>query len=1013
MSAPIPPTRVNQKNQKKISKEQQQQQVQPQRHKESGVINQLDVLSTSSPSNASPKSVSSRSRTHSSASYASNTPQMAPSQVTTSAQKEHSPIYNMRGQTVRPQSVPEPSLVSSVAELVHDVMPQGSSQQPTVERIEWVCIQKCYAGDDCKRIIDVIVIGLARGYQIWALMESGDCEEILSERQGPLRVGRLLASDPEPVFQIHEDSYATSRPLFAIVDGNWHVPDRQYCTLSFLSLISAQFVRRIAFPDPICVFEASTKILVVCFTNRIVICDAMSLREQRSIYNCQINDNITTPFAISDVFIAYAGSDLVPVDQSCGGMAIGEEMATTSTSSYTSGVISVAKSLTKRVSAIGETVVSTLSSSPHSRALLSSIAHPGIVTVVDATKLPSDDDSEKSILLGRLRRWEEQKLILLCPRGRREEGKCLLVSVRKEIQIFCPHGTRMHTSHCERSEAIIAHFVAHAEPIGYVKFAPGAQMLLTSGQSSTYFHIFLLYPHPGSPALGAVRHIYTLYRGTTPAKVLSSAFSMDSRWLALATNHGTTHLFAICPYGGNVTLRTHGSRLVNRDSRFLRSAGLVDSVDSFACSKPVDIRGHQFGAPQIYKEHPCLTRACVARSVGNPRIGPYQNPIAMNAIAKIRQHYLSADNLSAWASDLTSVSLSSSSKRTYGSSIRSTEQHRLSVSFASNPVSPYEQPSLLIIGDDGVLTEYSLEISPVISSSSASSSAVNSISNVNSALMISSTSNPLPILSSTTSKTSTHHQHHHARLNSESPIQCKIRANANWVLQRYKSTADVRAPLTETSPFIVWLNNSSAKDKEVDDSSDSDNSCDNWIAHIEVFTYSEPHRRLWTGPQFTFKTYLSSGHSSADLVPPGDSAARSYPGINVMKSIPVMIEAASSLRSFDVDEPTQLVCGSWSSDAEYKSCDEHYDVLREKIEEAMKDLTTEAKSSAIQVSVRSVGVCRLFIPLLSDLFLPAKHDEGSTSDVSQNSPPSGPNSSCGSRDRDRDSISLQFANIDI
>lgn len=47
-----------------------------------------------------------------------------------------------------------------------------------------------------------------------------------------------------------------------------------------------------------------------------------------------------------------------------------------------------------------------------------------------------------------------------------------------------------------------------------------ARIELFIGQSSTCFHVFLLHPHPGSSALGAVQHIYTLNRGNTPAKVL-------------------------------------------------------------------------------------------------------------------------------------------------------------------------------------------------------------------------------------------------------------------------------------------------------------------------------------------------------------------------------------------------------------------------------------------------------------------------------------------------------------
>ena len=52
------------------------------------------------------------------------------------------------------------------------------------------------------------------------------------------------------------------------------------------------------------------------------------------------------------------------------------------------------------------------------------------------------------------------------------------------------------------------------------------------------------------------------------------AFSPDSRWVAVSTLRGTTHIFPITPYGGPIGVRTHtSSRVVNRLSRFHRSAG--------------------------------------------------------------------------------------------------------------------------------------------------------------------------------------------------------------------------------------------------------------------------------------------------------------------------------------------------------------------------------------------------------------------------------------------------------
>lgn len=54
-------------------------------------------------------------------------------------------------------------------------------------------------------------------------------------------------------------------------------------------------------------------------------------------------------------------------------------------------------------------------------------------------------------------------------------------------------------------------------------------------------------------------------------------FSQDSRWVAISTLRGTTHVFPINPYGGAPCARTHMSpRVVNRMSRFQKSAGLEE-----------------------------------------------------------------------------------------------------------------------------------------------------------------------------------------------------------------------------------------------------------------------------------------------------------------------------------------------------------------------------------------------------------------------------------------------------
>uniref|UniRef100_A0A0N5AGS7 BCAS3 domain-containing protein n=1 Tax=Syphacia muris TaxID=451379 RepID=A0A0N5AGS7_9BILA len=543
-----------------------------------------------------------------------------------------------RGRNIKPQRVPETTFIGSVAGFVYYAIPQGSSsgQMPN-ERIEWVNMQKYDNAIEPEKSMDIVVFGLTRGFQIWAILESGECEEIVTERQGSLKTGRLLTCNPKQSFGVLEDKFEAYRPLFAFVDANSSV-DRSCSTLSFISLVCRQHVHQITFPNQICAFEESPKALVVSFSNRLVICDALSLREQRYIYysNGPVANNV---FAMSDVFLSFADPTFSQCWQSCGGMMPENDFLSSEQSSYASSVVNAASSLTKAFSAWGESVVSSFSSSPQSKSHFVSSDNPGIVTVIDITKLPLSNDSDDANY------YEGNSSDML-----------------HENKVF------------EDSHSIIAHFIAHNEPLGFLKFGNGGRILLTSGQSSTCFHVFLLHPHPGSSALGAVQHIYTLNRGNTPAKVVGCTFSMDNRFVAVATNHGTTHLFAICPYGGPVSMRTHGSKLVNKDSRYHRSAGL-DNSDTVPINEPIDLHNYQFGTPQVYKDHPSLIRPALARSARNPRIGPYANPIGLFASAKLRDS-LSVDNLSAWASDIAAPLTTTRKRATSGP--KNAEQNRIS-----------------------------------------------------------------------------------------------------------------------------------------------------------------------------------------------------------------------------------------------------------------------------------------------------------------------------------------------
>ncbi|KAF9933713.1 Breast carcinoma amplified sequence 3 [Linnemannia zychae] len=100
---------------------------------------------------------------------------------------------------------------------------------------------------------------------------------------------------------------------------------------------------------------------------------------------------------------------------------------------------------------------------------------------------------------------------------------------------------------------LVAHFKPHDHPITGCKFSPSGRLLLTVSRHGNVFHIHEVRPavSPGS------RHVYKLARGITHASVEDIVFNEDETWVAVTTSRGTTHLYAINPFGGNPDVGAH------------------------------------------------------------------------------------------------------------------------------------------------------------------------------------------------------------------------------------------------------------------------------------------------------------------------------------------------------------------------------------------------------------------------------------------------------------------------
>lgn len=285
--------------------------------------------------------------------------------------------------------------------------------------------------------------------------------------------------------------------------------DNKYCSVDILSLKTGKVVHCLKYEEPVMDLASTNSSFIVALSETIYAYDIETFDELCSfIVPLSSDPSIPPVFAVSDCFLAFGDSNLNTAIQSCGGRVDEDD------NSYSGQVISAAKSISKTVTSIGETLVSSFSA-PANEKRNGGMIDLGVVSVINLNDLPRSNDT---------------RLI---------------------------------------NNQFVAHFIAHRTGVSHIAFGNGGRrlfktnfsilllgLLFTSNELSTTFNVFILQPHPVNCRLSSVQHIYTLHRGNSAAKVVETAFSMDNRYLAVATNHGTTHLFALCPFGGAVCMRT-------------------------------------------------------------------------------------------------------------------------------------------------------------------------------------------------------------------------------------------------------------------------------------------------------------------------------------------------------------------------------------------------------------------------------------------------------------------------
>merc|ERR1719234_1289087 len=133
-----------------------------------------------------------------------------------------------------------------------------------------------------------------------------------------------------------------------------------------------------------------------------------------------------------------------------------------------------------------------------------------------------------------------------------------------------------------------------------------------------------------------------------------------------------------------------------------------------------------------------------------------------------------------------------------------------------------------------------------------------------------------------------------------------IVAFGQWNLAKSggKERTEVSPPLEPANPLLISKELLGSQEEPWPE----DDSEDRWLSQVEIVTHIGPARRLWMGPQFSFRTFQTLGQSEDDLADmdvtvttrPQQSEPMQMPGgAHPLQKPPVFIECGSA-NSFEL-----------------------------------------------------------------------------------------------------------------
>ncbi|TNN05708.1 Breast carcinoma-amplified sequence 3 isoform 2 [Schistosoma japonicum] len=537
--------------------------------------------------------------------------------------------------------------------VLSDYMPRnqyrssGSTEQVFCVKFEDCDINKCGLAYSI-----VFSLVTCKGSYIWGISFGGNATLLYAERNTCTIDLKLLPTPPHP-----GDSLFSNRPLMAICDTlscvscQWQV--------RFISLCNHKVVLSYSLESKALSVDANDRFVAVTRTDSISIFSALTLAECYTIayVKSAVSSNLSLRSVLSLGVRWLAFADPKPVYQHlsrCGDASTDESQPLTTT------VLSMNKRLWNGISALATSVVSTSlgsnspsnnqidsqhrvprtslseSSPQHGSSFTTSGANdsyttvsPGYVTIVDLHTLNCEYETFSKL------ENDTASVHLYSVTSNNLGSSHQHINKDENAESSFPHNEHtyikmsgvkyLNVHEFGGSGAIVAHFMAHRwASVGLLKFDPSGSLLFTACRRGYSFNLFRIANHPFDHRQTAVHHLYILERGNLPCEIMDATFSRDSRWVAVSSNHGTTHVFPITAYGGPITVRTHTRpHVVNRTSRYHRSSGLEEyhltrPQPERSTTEPTGLSSNptssNINTPYHMSQSSSVKRSCVIRS---------------------------------------------------------------------------------------------------------------------------------------------------------------------------------------------------------------------------------------------------------------------------------------------------------------------------------------------------------------------------------------------------------------